>query len=246
MATKSAIKPVKPNLFARAAEKTAVAPKKKVKGTVLVLPKDLNDKGELQGESKLLHEAVTIAISAKSEMDAAKGRLGAAKGMLHTYAEEAWCATYAQAGVQPTTPVSIQNHKGEALTFVVQDKCGQNAIDEDQIELLGILLGTEAAASLIETKEFFGFNPDTMKQVAAGKEAKGETVQDVIFEIVSQVIGESLKLSNEQKEEMFTQTSKTHLKKNTLPRLAELCGANVGKIQSFMQSAGSAIVRYLK
>lgn len=236
----------KPNLFARAAEKTAIAPKKKVKGTTLTLPKDLNDKGELQGKSKLLNEAITIAITAKSEMDAAKGRLEASKSILHEYTQEAWCATYSQNGVQPATPVSIQNHKGETLTFVVQDKCGQNAVDTEQIELLSILLGEEAAANLIETKEVFGFNPKTMKQAAAGKDAKGEKVQDIIFEIVSQIIGESTKLSNEQKEEMFTQTSKTHLKRNTLPRLAELCGANVNKIQSFMQAAGSAIVHYLK
>ena len=245
MATKT--QPIaKPNLFARAATKTAAKPTKK-KGTPLILPVDLNERGELVGESKLLNEAVSIALSSKKEMDAAQGRLSAAKGTLHAHTEEAWCAIYASGGVKPATPVSIQNHKGESLTFVVQDKCGQNAINGEQFELLSILLGEEVADSLTETREVFGFNPDTMKEIATGDKANGEeTVQDVIFKIVSDVIGKSTKLSDEQKDAMFTQTSKMHIKKNVLPRLAELCGSNVCKIQSFMIAAGSAIVRYLK
>jgi hypothetical protein len=180
-------------------------------------------------------------------MDAAKGRLGAAMGAIHEYAEEAWCATYAQNGVQPETPVIVQNYKGESLTYVVQDKCGQNAVSEEQIELLSILLGEEVANSLIETKEVFGFNPDIMKQIAGGDKANGkETVADVIFKIVSDAVGKNTKIADEQKADMFTHQSKQYVKKNTLPRLAELCGANVGKIQSFLQAAGSAVVRYLK
>lgn len=247
MTTKTARPAAKPNLFARAAENSSSKPKKKKKGTVLALPKDLDSEGQLQGESKLLHEAVAIAITAKAEMDAAKGRLGSAVGILHAHAEEAWCAQYAGQGTQPETPVIIQNHLGESLTFVVQDKCGQNSVTEEQIELLGILLGEEVTAGLIETKEVYGFNPDTMKQIAEGDKATGkETVQDVIFKTISDTIGKSTKLSDDQKAEIFTHVSKTYVKKNTLPRLAELCGSNVGKIEGFLQAAGSAIVRYLK
>ncbi len=247
MATKTPAKAASPNLFARAADKTTAAPKKKKKGTALLLPKDLDNKGELQGESRTLNEAITIAIEAKASMDASKGRLSAALGALHEHVEEGWCATYAEHGVQPETPVAVQNHRGETLTFVVQDKCGQNPIDSNQIEMLGILLGEEVAADLVETKEVFGFNPTTMKQIAAGEKAiKDESVQDVIFKLVSDAIGKCPKLSGEQKEAMFTHSTKTHLKKNTLPRLAELCGSNISKIQAFMDAAGSAIVRYIK
>ena len=247
MATKTARPAARPSLFARAADKSADRPKKRKKGTVLALPKDLDGEGQLQGESKLLHEAVTTAIKAKRDMDAAKGLLGSAVGTLHEHAEEAWCAQYAVGGVQPETPVVIQNHLGESLTFVVQDKCGQNAVTEEQVELLGVLLGVEAAASLIETREVYGFNPDTMGQTAEGDKANGEeSVQDVIFKIVSDTIGKSPKLSDGQKAEIFTHVSKTYVKKNTLPRLAELCGSNVGKIAGFLQAAGSAIVRYCK
>jgi len=237
----------KPNLFARAAEKTAEAPKKKKKGTALQLPKDLNTAGELQGESKVLNEAVSTAIKAKAEADAAKGRLSAALDCVKGHAEEAWCAVYAQQGVQPETPVVLMNHLGETLTLVVQDKCSQNAISDDQVELLGVLLGTEVAASLVEEVSKFGFNPATMAEAAGGeKVAEGETVQDVIFEIVSAAVSKCQKLSDEQKENLFTHEAKTYLRRNTLPRLAELCGSNVGKIQSFLQAAGSAIVRYMK
>ncbi|MBW2672196.1 MAG: hypothetical protein JRD89_02115 [Deltaproteobacteria bacterium] len=247
MATKTTRPAAKPNLFARATEKSLDKPKKNKKGTVLQLPRDLNKESELQGESKILNEAITIAIEAKAEMAAAKGRLSAAMGALHEHAEEGWCATYAKHGVQPETPVSLQNHLGQSLTYVVQDKCGQNAIDKEQIELFEILLGEEVAANLVETREAYGFNPDIMKEIAGGKKTKkGETVQDVVFEIVTSAVMENTKLTDEQKAELITSTSKTHLKKNTLPRLAELCGSNVGKLQSFLQAAGSAFVRYLK
>ena len=240
-------KPVKPNLFARATSNEASKPKKKEKGTVLVIPQDLDSDGKLQGESKFLNEAVDIAIKAKREMDAAKGRLGAAVGLLSTHAEEAWCATYATGSVKPPTPVTIQNHDGSKATYVVQDKCGQNHIDDDQIELLGILLGTEVATELVETRETYSFDPAVMEQAAEGPRArKDETVQDVIFGIVSDAIGKSTKLSDDQKTDLIVSVTKKYMKKNTLPRLAELCGSNVGKIQSFLQAAGSAIVRYIK
>jgi len=237
----------KPNLFARAASKSVDKPKKSKKGTTIELPKDLNAEGELIGESKLLNEAITAALKAKTEMDAAKGRLAAAKGSLNDYVTDAWCEVYAKNGVQPETPVTITNHKGESLTYVVQDKCGQNAITEEQQELLEILLGEEVAATLVETKEVYGFDPAVMAEQAGGEKAsEGDTVQDVVFEIVSAAVMKNPKLTDEQKEGLFTHQSKMHLRKNTLPRLGEICGSNVGRIVSFVQAAGSAIVRYLK
>jgi len=243
----STTKAARPNLFALAVDKSVSAPKKKKKGTALQLPKDLDASGQLQGESRALNEAVTIAIEAKRAMDAAKGRLGAAMGVLNSYAEEAWCATYARNGMQPETPVTFLNHKGDSLTYVVQDKCGQNAISDEQEELFALLLGQKVAANLIETKDTYGFNPDVMKQNAGGNNAdKDESVQDVIIEIVSGVVMKSAKLTDEQKGDLFTHTSKKHVRKGTLSRLAELCGADVGKIKSFLEAAGSSIVKYCK
>lgn len=246
MATKTTRPAAKPNLFARAAEGSPKDTKRKKKGTALVLPRDLNDEGELQGESKVLNESITQAIEAKAAMDAAKGRLTTAMGNLKPHAEEAWCAKYAELGVQPETPVVVQNHKGEQATFVVQDKCAQNAVDDDQIELLNVLLGEDVAAGLIEKREVYSFDSDTMKQKAGGRAKKDETVQDVVFELVSKAILGSPKLSEEQKGTLINQESKTHLRRNTLVRLAELCGADVGKIAAFLQAADTAFVRYLK
>lgn len=237
----------KPNLFARAASNAKDVPKKKAKGTVVELPKDLNDAGELIGESKLLNESVTQAIKAKREMDAAKGLLSAAVGLLKPYAEDSWADKYAVDGVQPETPVTIQNHRGETLTYVVQDKCGQNPISAEQAGLLGILVGREVAAELVTTIECFGFDPTVMAQAAGGSKAKkDETVQDVIFKIVSDAVIGHPSLSDEQKAGLIVSTSKRYLRKGTISRIAELCGSNTGKVKAFVQAAGSAFVRYLK
>lgn len=239
-------KPAKPNLFARSKAAQEDKPKKK-KGTSIQLPKDLDDEGALTGESKIMNEAVTVAIKAKREQDAAKGRLGAALGCVHDHVVEAWCGHYAQNGTQPTTPVTVLNHLGESLGFVIQDKSQQNAISDDQIEGIGLCLGEEVAASLVDTRDVYSFANDVMKQAAGGSKAKdGESVQDVVFAIVSEALMESPKLSDEQKAGLIESESKTFLRKNTLARLGELCGANVGKIQAVVESAGSAFVRYLK
>ena len=237
----------KPNLFARAASRTEAAPKKKAKGTVVEIPKDLNDDGELIGESKQLNEAISTAISAKQEMDAAKGRLGAATDLLKPYTAESWADIYAKQGAQPETPVTVMNHKGETLTYVVQDKCGQNPISDEQEELIATLVGQEVAAQLVSTVDSYGFNPKVMTQAAGGTKAKkGQTVQDVVFAIVSDAIFGHAALSEEQQGELIAHVSKNYLRKGTIARIAELCGSNTGRIRSFVEAAGSAIVRYIK
>lgn len=239
-------KAAKPNLFARSKAAQEDKPKKK-KGTVLQLPKDLDDSGSLVGDSKIMNEAVTTAIAAKRDQDAAKGRLGAALGCVHDHVVEAWCAQYAQDGTQPATPVTVLNHLGESLGFVIQDKSQQNAVSDDQVEALGLCLGEEVAASLVDVRDVYSFDSDTMKQAAGGPKAKdGETVQDVVFAIVSEALLGSPKLSDDQKAGLIASESKTYLKRNTLARLGELCGGNVGKILAVVESAGSAFVRYLK
>jgi hypothetical protein len=232
-----------PNLFARAKSGAATAPKKKAKGTTIVLPKDLDKEGNLTGESRLLHEAVADAIRAKADEAAANGRYTAAVSLLKEYGTTSWCELYAKQCIQPETPVTIQNHKGQQVTYVVQDKCGQNAICQEQIELLQALLGEEGANELINECEAYGFNPDVMKQNTL---VEGMTVQDIVFEVVSNAIIGHEALTDDQKAELITSKVKTYLKKGTVAKLAQYCGAKSSAIAAFLECAGSAIVRYVK
>lgn len=235
----------KPNLFTKA-KGSAVEKPSKSKGTVINLPKDLDDNGNLTGESRLLHEAVHDIIEQDAKEKAARNAGGAAKAVLMPHVVNAWASIAAQQSILPPTPVTVVNWKGESVSYVSQDKSGQNPIKEDQVELFKVLLGADKTVELVQERTVYALNPDTLAETAAGPKASDETVADVVFEIISGAIMESPKLSDDQKASLISATTKTMLKQNTYPRLVEICGSDVGKIESFLEAAGSAVVRYLK
>ena len=245
MAKKTAVPAARPNLFA-AARVAAPAVEKKPKGTAISMPKDLDDKGNLTGESKLLNEAIHDALEAAAEEKAAKNKSNAARGILTPYVQNEWAAIAAQQGPRPPTPITVTNHRGESLSYVIQDRTQQNSLCPSQVEMLENLLGKEVVEGLTHERTIYALDPNTLAQQAAGPKSNGETVQEVVFEIISTAIIDNPKLSDEQKASVIAATSKTLLKPNTFPRMVELCGPNIGKIAGFLDSAGSAIVRYLK
>ena len=232
----------KPNLFAKAKEQAVAAPKKE-KGTVIQLPKELDTDGKLIGESAILNNAVTEALEASAEEKAAKNKGALAKGRLSTYAESRFVELTAKLGVLPPTPVSVVNHNGESVTYIVQDKSQQNAIGQEQIDLFKEILGEGGAARVVHTKTIYAFNADTMEQKAANADL---SVAEIVAEVVSAALATDARLSDEQKAELITSVEKTYLTPNTLPRVAELCGADSGRIGQFLTAAGSACVRYIK
>jgi hypothetical protein len=241
---KTVAKPAaKPNLFARAKEKVEATPKKP-KGTTISLPKDLDDKGELTGEAKLLNTAIHDANVATADKKAAETRAKIAKGVLKDYVLNEWATIAAQQGVIPPTPVTVVNHAGETLTYVIQDKTQQNALSPEQVDMFGTLLGQEVAANIIHERTIYSLNPEVLDQEAAGPQAKGESVAEVVCEVLSDALTKCTKLSDDQKNGIIAATSKTVLRRNTFPRIVEICGSNVGKIAAFMEAAGTAVVRY--
>jgi hypothetical protein len=241
-AATAAVAAPKPNLFAKAKEQKADTPKK-AKGTIFQLPKELDAEGKLMGDSAVLNYAVTEALEASQEEKTAKNKGNLAKGKLAKYAQGELVKTIAKLGVMPPTPVEVVNHNGESVTYVVQNKAGQNPISGEQIELLQQEFGAELCALMTEQRETYAFNPETMAEATPdGK----NTVQDVVFEIVSAALVECKRLSDEQKANIIAATTKSFLRETTLPRVAELCGADANRIDKFFEFAGSTVVRYVK
>ena len=251
----------KPNLFAKAKDKVAEAPAKS-KGTVFSLPKNLDESGKLIGESAILNNAVHEAREAKSEEDAAKNKGNLAKGRIAKWTLSEVVKTIASIGVLPPTPVSVVNHNGESVTYVMQDKSQQNALKAEQVELFQAVLGEEGAAKVIHKKTVFSFSPDVMEQSAYDPKATAaarkqnpdampvfsneRSVMDVIGELISNAVAGCTELTDEQKEALIESKVGMHLRPNTLPRIAELCGGDVARIEQFLDAAGSAAVRYVK
>lgn len=245
MAKKAAPSPAPvPNLFAQAAQ--APAAPKKSKGTVIRLPADLGTDGKLTAEAAELNQAVSNVLEADREKKAATNKENLAKGLLNPHVFNRYVAQYATDGLPPPGPISVVNHKGESLTYVVQDKSQQHAVSDEQIMLLTGLYG-EQAHRLLEVRDAYGFNMETMAELAAGANAApGETVQAVIFALVSSAVVGSTKLSEAQKANIISHTRQTHVKAGTLQRLVELCGRNTDKLRQTIEIMGSAVVRYLK
>jgi hypothetical protein len=231
------------NLFAAAAKKAAAAPKKE-KGTVIQLPKELDAEGKLVGESKILNESVAAAIEAKAEEKTAATKGALAKAKLKTFAQSEVVKLYAQLGVPPTTPVSVVNHNGESVTYVMADKSQQNPISEEQVALFKELLGDDGAAKVVHEKQMFFFDTATMEQQAEND--KEHTVFEIVCELINKIMATEARLSQDQKNSLIKSVVKTYLEPNTLDRIAVLCGSDAAKIAQFYDAAGTACVRSIQ
>lgn len=231
----------KPDMFARAKKTDVAKTTTKTKGTVFALPKDLDEDGALRGTSKNQNEAITTVIGAKGEEKTAVSKGKLAKGILNPWTLTRWCTEYARLGVMPPTPVSVVNHVGETLTYVVQDKTQQNTLNDEQVELLEGLLGEDAATVAVEEATVYGFNKDTMAEPAGDV-----TVEDVVFELVSEVLMNDPRLSDDQKASLIDSDTVKRLRPGMLGRLAEITGADATKIEQVIEAIGSGSPHYLK
>lgn len=232
----------KPNLFAKAKAAAVAAPPKSA-GSVIELPKELDSDGKLIGESALLNSAVTEAIEADAEAKAASNKSTLAKNRLVGYATGRFVEMTAKLGVLPPTPVKIINHNGESVTFIVMDKSQQYPIRSEQIDLFRGILGDDGAARIVNTKTVYAFNPATMDEKAANADM---SVAEIVAELVSNALMSDSRLSDEQKGDLITSSEKTYIAQNTLTRVAELCGADAGRIGQFIAAAGTAFTKYIK
>jgi len=242
--SKSKSQPKKPNLFARASNKKPDEPKKKKKGTVLELPNaPMDNDGKLTGESARLHLAITALLEAAKEEKAAKNKAGACKGTLKPWAETQWVELMSKLGVLPDTPITVVNHKGESVTFIVTDKSKQYDLDDDQVNALIEIMGEEGISKVVVDRTVFSFDPTIMSETAANGE---ESVTDVVAELVSEAIHGTDRLTDEQKESLLSAESKTWLRPDVVQRIPELVGQDPGRIGRFLAACGSAVTRYIK
>lgn len=250
VSTKPAVKSTAPNLFHKAV--TAPRKEKKEKGTVFILPKDVGEDNKLRGESLVLNNSVTEVITAKKEESVAKNKGNIAKGHLKTWMFNKYTQEWAANGMMPETPVSLANHLGESLTYVVVDKTQQYTLGTEQVELLEQTVGADTVKLFVETVDIYGFDPATMgapageipASASADEIAMMPTVQDVIFEIVSEAISKETRLTDEQKAALITRAVVTRVKSGYLARLAEFVGAKAEMIGQVLEIIGSGCTRY--
>lgn len=232
------------NLFQKAAKKSKeTTTKSKPKGTVIELPKELDGDGKLTGDSAHYHKAVHDMLEAERELKAAKNKANLAKGTLGKYVHPEVVRLLAENGVLPPTPIKVQDHKGQAVTYVVTDKSQQYPLKDDQITELQEILGETKADEITDTVEVYAFDPDCMNETL--QEGEG-TVADVVFEIVSKAVTRNTKLTDDQKERLIRQDVVTRLIAGFPASAAVHCGRDAVRIEEVFDVCKSQVVRYLK
>ena len=219
------------SVFNRAAAKKAEAPKAKAKGVAWLA-------GDPAGDQ--VAKSVKELVRLDAELKAIEARMGLHKATVKKYAEEKYLRDFADRGVSPDTPMTVQTTDGERVTYVVQDRSGQYAVREEQLDALGQLLGLDAAGELTYREATFRFNRDVMA-LPGVQDAIGAALDSVLNGLV-----ESGVLTKDQSDALVDCDEKVSFKPGTLDRLPHIVGRDVGRMRAFLEIAGSSVTRYVK
>ncbi len=220
-------------LFAKAKAGAAVAaPKATKKATVWLV----GDKPETAKLGVAVKELVQLAQQAK----AVEAKTGVFKAALKDHGEHEYVDDYVRVGVEPETPMVIQNTDGDKVTFVVQDRSSQYGVKPDQKAALAELLGEDRAAEMLYEETTFGFNRDVMA-LPGVQEIVEKALESAVRKLVSEKV-----LTEEQVELLLDVKTKEALKPGTLGRLVLLCGRDTVKVGQLLEILGSSATRYIK
>lgn len=194
--------------------------------------------GDPAGDSvgKAVHELVEL--SAQEKAIAAKKKLFAT--VVAKHAATHYVQDFCSLGVQPETPMVVQNTDGEKVTYVVQDRGGQYNVKPEQQDALQQLLGADLASSLLFQETTFGFDRTVfaLPGVAAAIE---KALEVAVKKLVKDEV-----ITAEQADALIEAETKTSFKPGTLDRAAEYCGRDTTKLQQFLDAMGSSCTRYIK
>lgn len=225
------------SLFKKAVAKTESKPASRSKETAWTVGP--NQEGEALGL------AITELTQIQRQVKTLETKATNLKGKLKRYTERLWLNSFASNGVQPPTPMKLSNDAGESVTFVVQDRTSGYEIKPAVMEGLVDTLGQGGAAAIVFEQVTFGFSP----HVLSGTTASGELVQDWLADKLTKLVERAVKegtLTSEQAEGLVTAEQKCAFRPGLLERLADVCGADVTRMETVLEVVGSGITRYVK
>lgn len=221
------------SLFAAATEKTAKAKTAKPKkNTIWVV-------GTSEEDLKV-GIAVKTLVELSADEKALKAKMALQKAIVLKVAKKNHVRDFCDLGVQPDTPMKVQNADGLAVSYIVQDRSGQYAAKPEQIEVMVQLLGEDAAANLTYTETSLGFD-----RVILAIPGVSEAIEKSLMSAIKKMIKAEV-LTGEQADELIVAKSKTAFKPGTLDRAALLCGNDTTKMSQFLDALSSSCTRYIK
>jgi len=183
-----------------------------------------------------IHEVVVL----QADLKAIQAKQNVHKTVVKRHAEDQFVEAFAETGVQPESPMQVQNSDGEKLTYVVQDRAAKSKVKDDQFEALQRLFGEDKANELLYEQTTFSFNPTLLAK--DGVMAAVETALVGAFEGMV----ESGLLTEEQTEDFLGCDQFRAFKPGTVAQLVQICGKDTQKIRELLDVMGSACVRYIK
>ena len=225
-------------LFAKAAAKvqSEVGGGKKKKASTTWLVGTKKDDAQQQRLHDAVHQLVTLAGEAKT----IEAKMKVHKSTVFEYANDRFFQTYAAGECFPETPMQVQNGDGEKVTFVVQDRAGQYAVKDEQIEQLIAILGEDAAKALVFEETKIGFNRDVLALPGVT-----EAVEKALERAISKLVAEET-ITAEQAEALIQADLKRSFRGDIPQRLVQICGTDTTKMAAVVDALGSSCVRYIK
>ncbi|MFW6121022.1 MAG: hypothetical protein ACOC80_09025 [Petrotogales bacterium] len=207
------------NPFAKSKKKST---KKTKKDEVIIkVPKDLEED---------FHDWM----QAKAEEKEAKARKTIASGELKPFAIKEYSKIFAKQGSMPGS-IKIGSD-GKSATFVVQNKCGNYELSEEQEEMLRNLLGDDVVDEAIDDKTTYSFNSEILEK---------DGVMDFLVRAINKLVEADI-LTEEEAEEIVEVNEKHTLKKTTMTMLAQYCDSDQEKIEEAMIALDKHCNSYLK
>ena len=225
-------------LFAKATAKVKTevggSSKKKANTTWLVGGKKDDAKQEKLGNA--VHQLVVLSGEAKT----IEAKMKVHKALLYEHGNDMFFATYAAGECFPETPMNIQNADGEKVTFVVQDRAGQYAVKDEQIDQLCAILGEDGAKALVFEETKIGFNRDVL-----GLPGVTEAVEKALEKAIGKLVADET-ITEEQAEALIQADVKRSFRSDIPQRLVQICGTDTTKMAAVVDALGSSCVRYIK
>jgi len=194
------------------------------------------DANEATALNSAIHEIVTL----HADVKAITAKQNIYKSQVKKHAEDCYLRAYADRGVAPDSPMQLVNNDGEKVIYVVQERCAQSKVKDEQVEQLDLLLGEDAAKAILFENSVFKFN-NTLLAKAGVMDAVGSALESAFEGLVESGCLTAAEASNVLEVDEFVA-----FKPGTTNRLADVCGRDTQKMKNLLDVMGSASVRYVK
>ena len=191
------------------------------------------------GDSAKIAESIHELNVLNAQAKAIDAKMGIHKKFVLTHAKAKFCEAVASTGVLPDSPMKVQNHDGESVTFVVQER-HQYPVKDESVEALGQLLGEDGLSEILYDETVFGFNREILAR-------KG--VMEILSKHLERAVKELVKsetLDAEDAECLLDAQVKRSFRPGILQRLGIIAGKNAAKVRQICDSMGSTFVSYIK